>query len=81
MSVQEIHVVQHIWLLENSMAVIMGPDMSFSYKQLSFAEWQSRNQLSPFHLEFLENSTSRGIALLVWKFLSPVLLKIRENAV
>ena len=33
MSVQEIHVVQLIWLLENSMAVIMGPDMSFSYKQ------------------------------------------------
>lgn len=33
MSFQEIHVVQHIWLLENSMAVIMGPDMSFSYKQ------------------------------------------------
>lgn len=33
MSVQEIHVVQYIWLLENSMAVIMGPDMSFSYKQ------------------------------------------------
>lgn len=33
MSVQEIHVVQHVWLLENSMAVIMDPDMSFSYKQ------------------------------------------------